>query len=86
MIVKIVRNGVDTYYECRRAWVYDEVGPEAKITLEDDPLGRDGFTTTTIQVDKSTTHVYILNDSGKTVDSYKWNCDSRGVYYRPGKH
>lgn len=63
MIVKVVRNGVESFYECRRARVYLEKGtPTFTVDMESDNIS--------LECEKATTEVYIMNDQGKTIQKY----------------
>ena len=55
-------------YECEN-YKYTEIGDEATLCIirhENDG----GYDIT--QIDKVNTAIYIMNDDGKTIDSYRW--------------
>jgi hypothetical protein len=75
MYVKIVRKYAgalnDGFYQCRRVFVRpdEENVNQAIVSMEDDNVVRG----VTLYIDKRDTSVFILNDAGRTIDTYRWS-------------
>lgn len=67
MFVQIVRGKAQEYLECKRVRLKQSEDVEHIVELFLEPDGHE------VHVDKRDTVVYLLNDSGKSFDYYRWH-------------
>lgn len=67
MFVRIVKEEVVTTIECEEARMHEGEGDLVYLTLE--TLGKQPRT---YDIDKSTSEVYLMNNNGRTIDSFQW--------------
>jgi hypothetical protein len=78
MFVKIQRpiEGSESVYECERLHVTRKDADDPPWTAFD-LESKDGYNTVTIVHNSEPTTVYVMNDHGKTIDSYHFGQDPR---------
>lgn len=75
MIVKVLEKGVNSYYQCKRAYIHHKFSEELKeldqirVEIEDDE-GKDG-NHISLGLNRDI-EIYIMNDTGKTIDAYRF--------------
>ncbi len=67
MFISVIRKGCTSIYECRRVFIHTDAENEGRVTvrMEDGDVE--------LVVEKAMSQVYIMNNEGKTIDTYRWS-------------
>lgn len=68
MFVKVDRSGHTSIYQCERVHIRPHGENDVMIDME-------GTSSLELQVQKQGSAVYLMNDSGRTIDHYSWGAD-----------